>query len=215
MYRYAPWFAWLTVPVTFLPVQVAGTLWSAVLLVASGVAVLPAIRARAWLLVAFFLPILVGISAVGNVHALMIAWLVHGVGRRSGPLWIALAASLKIFPILLAAVYAGRRRVVAARPDPGPDRTPLGSGLAFGLQHYPVEAGQAASLIAIPALWVVIVGAAAVAALWLARGPFGWLAAATSVVLAVPRLFVYDVTYLLVGTAPVDPVAVDPTPPGP
>jgi hypothetical protein len=33
----------------------------------------------------------------------------------------------------------------------------------------------------------------------LAPGRFGWLAAATSVVLALPRLFVYDVTYLMAG----------------
>ena len=204
VYRYAPWFAWLTVPVTFLPAQVAGALWSAVLLAGSCLAVTPAIRARAWLLVAFFLPILVGISAVGNVHALLIAWLVHGVGRRSGPLWIALAASLKIFPLLLATVYVGRRqwgRLVMAIALTALLWTPA---VAVGLHDYPVEAGKAASLIAIPALWVVVLGAAVLAALRLARGRFGWLAASTSVVLAVPRLFVYDVTYLLVGAVSTD-----------
>ena len=67
VYRYAPWLAWLAVPVTYLPVQLAGALWSAVLLAASVVALVPLARARAWLAVAFFGPILVGISAVGNV----------------------------------------------------------------------------------------------------------------------------------------------------
>ena len=199
VYRYAPWFAWLAVPFTFLPGQVAGALWSAALLAASGVALMPLIQARAWLLVAFFMPILVGISAVGNVHALMIAWLVHGVGRRSGPLWIALAASLKIFPILLAAVYAGRREWWRLGATLALTALLWAPALGFGLGDYPVEAGQAASLIAIPALWVAVVGAAVVVTLWLARGRYGWLAAAFSVVLAVPRLFVYDVTYLLVG----------------
>lgn len=204
VYRYAPWFAWLTAPFTFLPVQLAGALWSAVLLAASAMAVQPAVRARAWLLVAFFLPILVGISAVGNVQALMIAWLVHGVGRRSGPAWIALAASLKIFPILLAAVYAGRREWWRLGLTLAFTALLWAPAVVFGLEHYPVEAGQAASLIAIPALWIAAVGAAVVVALWLARGRYGWLAAAASVVLAVPRLFVYDVTYLLVGAAPAD-----------
>src|ERR1700693_5769920 len=71
VYRYAPWFAWLTVPITFLPVQLAGALWSVVLLGASAAALVPLLRARAWLLVAFFAPILVGISAVGNVQPLL------------------------------------------------------------------------------------------------------------------------------------------------
>src|SRR3990172_9104409 len=35
VYRYAPWFAWAAVPFTFLPVQVAGALWSGGLLVGS------------------------------------------------------------------------------------------------------------------------------------------------------------------------------------
>ena len=108
VYRYAPWFAWLTVPVTYLPQQLAGALWSVALLGASAIALIPLIRMRAWLLVALFGPILVGISAVGNVHALVIATLVWGVERRGGPFWIAVAASLKILPLLLALVYAGR-----------------------------------------------------------------------------------------------------------
>jgi hypothetical protein len=37
------------------------------------------------------------------------------------------------------------------------------------------------------------------AALWLSRGPYGWLASAVAVVLSLPRFFVYDVTYLAVG----------------
>ncbi|MDP9468349.1 MAG: glycosyltransferase 87 family protein [Chloroflexota bacterium] len=212
VYRYAPWFAWLAVPFTFLPVQVAGPLWSLILLLASGAALLPVIRARAWVLVALFLPILVGISAVGNVHALMIAWLVHGVERRSGPLWIALAASLKIFPILLAAVYAGRREWWRLGVTLALTGLLWAPALAYSLENYPVEAGQAASLYAVPVLWAAVVGVAVLVTVWLARGRYGWVAAATSVVLAVPRLFVYDVTYLLVGAAPAERVVIAPPP---
>ena len=35
--------------------------------------------------------------------------------------------------------------------------------------------------------------------LLLARRPHGWLAAAATAVIATPRLFVYDVTYVLAG----------------
>jgi hypothetical protein len=43
-----------------------------------------------------------------------------------------------------------------------------------------------------------VLAAGLLATRWLARSPFGWLAASTTVVMALPRLFVYDVTYLLV-----------------
>lgn len=199
VYRYAPWFAWLAVPFTFLPVQVAGALWSAILLAASGAALVPMIRARAWLLVAFFAPILVGISAVGNVQALMIAPLVWGVERRSGPLWIALAASLKIFPILLAAGYLGRREWVRAALAVALTALLWAPALLYDLRDYATDPGQAGSLFAVPLLWALAVAAGVVATLRLAHNHFGWLAAATTVVISLPRLFVYDATYLMVG----------------
>lgn len=204
VYRYAPWFAWLAVPFTFLSVQVAGALWSAILLAGSGIALVPLVRARAWVAVAFFAPILVGISAVGNVHPLLIAPLAWTVERRSGPVWIGVAASLKVFPILFALVYLGRGqwgRALAAVAVAGVLWAPA---LLYDLRGYATEAGQAASLYSVPILWAVVVGAAIGVTLRLARGRFGWLAAAVSVVVALPRLFVYDVTYLMVGAPPDD-----------
>lgn len=87
-----------------------GTMHSGIDRRPSVAAVVPMARRRAWLQVMFFFPILIGISAVGNAQALMVAWLVWGAERRSGPLWIALAASLKAVPILFAIVYIGRRQ---------------------------------------------------------------------------------------------------------
>ena len=199
VYRYAPWFAWLAVPFTYLPVQVAGAVWSALLLAASGLALVPLARAKAWVAVAFFAPILVGISAVGNVHPLLIAPLVWTVERRSGPFWIGVAASLKIFPILFALVYLGRGQWGRALAAVAVSALLWAPALLHDLRGYATEAGQAASLISIPVLWAVVVSAAIGVTLRLAPGRFGWLAAAVSVVLALPRLFVYDVTYLMVG----------------
>ncbi len=199
VYRYAPWFAWLAVPFTFLPVQVAGAIWSAVLVAASCVAVTPLARRGAWLQVAFFWPVLIGISAYGNVQALMVAGLAWGAPRRSGPLWIGVAASLKIFPILFALVYLGRREwrslilsVVVAALLWAP-------ALLYDLRGYVSQAGAAALLFGYPPVYVLVAGGAVLGALLLAAGRYGWLGAATSVVLAAPRFFVYDVTYLLVG----------------
>ena len=199
VYRYAPWFAWAVVPITWLPVQVAGALWSAVLLAASAGALVPLVRARAWLLVALFGPILVGISAVGNVQPLLVAALVWGVGRRSGPLWIGAAASLKIFPILFVAVYLGQREWARAGAALVVTAALWAPAMLYDLRGYATDAGQAASLFAFPVLWALVVAAGFAVTVRLARGRFGWLAAATTVVVALPRLFVYDATYLMVG----------------
>ena len=202
VYRYAPWFAWATVPFIFLPVQLAGALWSLVLLAASAVALVPLVRARAWLLVALFAPILIGISAVGNVQPLLVAALVWGVDRRGGPLTIGLAASLKIFPILFAAVYVGRREWGRAALSLAVAALLWAPALLYDLRGYATDAGQAASLYVVPLLWALVVAAGVVVTLRLARTRFAWLAAAITVVISLPRLFVYDVTYLMVGAVP-------------
>jgi hypothetical protein len=202
VYRYAPWFAWLTVPFTFLSVQVAGALWSALLLGASAIALIPLARARAWLLIALFAPILVGICAVGNVQPLLIAPLVWSVERRSGPFWIGVAASLKIFPIMFAVVYLGRREWTRAAFALGVAAVLWAPALLYDLRGYATDAGEAASLFALPILWLVVVLGGVAVILRLARTRFAWLAAATTVVLSLPRLFVYDVTYLMVGAVP-------------
>jgi Glycosyltransferase family 87 len=199
VYRYAPWFAWVTVPITWMPHQVAATLWSATLLAASGVALMPLVRAREWLLVALFGPILIGISATGNVHPLLVAALMVSVERRSGPVWIGVVASLKIFPILFAAVYVGRREWSRAALAIAVAVALWAPALLYDLRGYVTDAGQAVSLVAVPALWVLVMGAGVVLTLRLANTRFAWLAAATTVVLSLPRLFVYDDTYLMVG----------------
>jgi hypothetical protein len=199
VYRYSPWFAWLWVPLTYLPKTVAYIGWAALLIACSFVAVLPMARGRAWIGVAFFLPMRIGISATGNVQALLVAILVHSVNRRSGPLAIALAASLKLVPILLLVTYIGRRQwfraglcvvltVVLCTPF-----------LLYNLTNYVTDAGGAPLLWQWPVVYVLAVGLALALAIRLARGRYGWLWSATALTLALPRFFVYDITYLMVG----------------
>lgn len=199
VYRYAPWFAWLTIPFTYLPQAVAGLLWSAILVCASALAVIPLGRQGAWAAVAFFFPILIGISAVGNVHALIVAALVWGVERRSGPVWIALSASLKIVPILLVLVYLGRREWGRAVATLGITGALIAPAFLYDLSGYVTTTGEAGGLIELPVLFGLTVAAAMLATIALARSRHGWLAAAASAVVATPRLFVYDVTYVLAG----------------
>lgn len=202
VYRYAPWLAWTFVPLTFLPRELANVVWSATLLVASAASLWPFARAGHWLLVAFFGSVLIGISAIGNIHPLIIAALVLGVERRSGPLWIGLAASLKIFPILLAFVYAGRRQWGRFAASLAIGAFLWAPALLYDLGEYSTDPGQAGMLINAPWAYAFVV-AAGVGAIWLlGRTRYGWLAAAATLCLALPRFFVYDVTYLMVGAVP-------------
>ena len=201
VYRYAPWFAWLTVPFTYLPLPIVGALWSAVLVGASCAAVSPLVRERHYLAAAFFWPILIGISASGNVHALLIAGLVLGVERRWGPASIALAASLKAVPILFVMVYVARGEWRRALQTLALTALLVAPMATYDLSNYPASAGGAGLLISWPMLYVLVVGAALVATVLLAHGRYAWLAAATAVALALPRFFLYDVTLILVGSS--------------
>jgi hypothetical protein len=202
VYRYTPWFAWLAVPFTFLPVQVAGFIWSVILVAASTLAVWPLVRERRWLVVAFFWPILIGISANGNVHALMLAPLVLGIERRSGPLWIALAASLKAVPVLLVLVYVGRREWGRAAATLALTALLVSPILLYDLSGYTTNVGEAGLLITYLPVYMLAAGVGIALTVLLARTRWSWLSAATTMALALPRFFVYDVTLLLVGTVP-------------
>jgi hypothetical protein len=199
VYRYSPWFAWLWVPLTYLPRGVVGVAWSAVLIGASVAAILPLWRRQAWVAVLFFFPILIGISATGNVHPVLIAALVLGVERRSGPAWIAVAASLKAVPILFVVTYLGRRQWVRAALTVAITGVLVAPMLLYDLSDYVTTPGGAPLLIAWPPVYVAVVVIGMLASLRLAQSRWGWLASATTVSLALPRFFLYDVTYLMVG----------------
>ncbi len=197
VYRYAPWFAWLAVPLTYLPPLVAGGLWSVVLLGASAIAIWPIARQGAWLQAIFFGAVLIGISAIGNAQPVIIAMLVQGVERRSGPLWIALAASLKAVPLAFALVYLGRGQWLRFALSCVLTAALVAPALLYGVGNYVTDAGQAALLFGVPVLYVSFVGVAVLVTIRLAASRWAWLAAGTTAALALPRFFVYDVTFLV------------------
>lgn len=197
VYRYAPWFAWAWVPISLLPIEAARVVWSCLLLAASALALVPLVQARAWLLVWLFAPILIGISAIGNVQPLIVAALVLGLERRSGPLWLAGAASLKAVPILFVITYVGRGQYARAGVAVIATALLVAPMLIFDLSDYPTGGGAATMLIDWPLLYAVVIGAAILVSLRLARTQHGWLASSTTVALALPRFFVYDLTFLM------------------
>jgi hypothetical protein len=205
VYRYAPWFAWLWVPLTFLPKIVVQVGWSALLVAAIGVALAPLLRMRtvaAICLAALLGGLLVRTASTGNVHALLIAALVYGAPRRSGPIWVGIAASLKFVPLAYALVCAGRREWKRAAITIAVTAILLGPALLYDLTDYPTAAGDSLSLLSLagPLPWAVVALTLAAAAVVLARTRFAWVAASTAVLAAIPRLDLYSLTYLLVGS---------------
>jgi len=205
MYWYAPWFAVAMIPLTFLPLTAASVLWSALLVTCSLAVGLvlwrigtPAARVLALLTV----PALFAVSAGGNVQAPVVLALLLGLHSRSGPIWVALAASLKFTPILFTLVYAARREWAKAAWSVGLSALLLSPALAMGLPLDRVQewTGAAPSILAwgIP-VYVTAVGTCCLVAVVSPR--HSALAAAAGAVLALPRLFVYDVTLVAAGAA--------------
>jgi hypothetical protein len=210
VFRYSPWFAWLWIPLTSLPKAAVQVGWSALLLGSIPVSIGPLLRQRsaaAICLGALAGGLLVKTASTGNVHALLIALLVWGVGRRSGPLWIGLAASLKFAPIAYALVYTGRRewgRVAATLLLTVALVAPV---LLYDLSEYPTDPGGSLSMLSIagPVPFIALGALGAVAAFALANTRFAWGAASVAVLLLIPRLDLYGLTYLLVGLTALPP----------
>lgn len=201
-FRYAPWFAAMWIPLTFLPRTLVSNFWIGLMGLASILAVLPLIRARARpaiLLAALFAPYLAQATAQGNIQPVLIALLVNGVDRKWGPIAIGVAASLKLFPILYAGQYALHRqwgRLAVASFVAAILVSPV---LFFDLTHYPLEAGPTGSIWLLgPLPWALGLILGIGAAVSCSRTSARWFATSLAVVLASPRLLQYDLSYLLV-----------------
>jgi hypothetical protein len=206
VFRYSPWFAWLWVPLTHLPKSAVQIGWSGILVASLILALVPALRHRS--LASVCLAALLGgflfkTASTGNVHALLVATLVHSVTRRSGPVWIGVAASLKVVPIVYAFVYAARgewRRAALSVAVGALLSAPI---LAYDLVNYPITEAGSFSLLSMggPMFWLAGAALATAAVLLLGRSHFAWCAASVDALAALPRLQPYDATYLLVGLA--------------
>jgi len=202
VYRYAPWFAVVWVPLTFLPRDAVSVGWVVAMFAASSVALWPLVTSRRLglvLLGGLFAPFLAGASIHGNVQPLIVAALVHTIDGRAGPAAVGVAASLKGFPLLYAVRYAvlGEwRRCLVSVAVAALLTAPM---LLFDLSHYPLSPGPLAGLWLIsPIAWAAGAAVALGALVRQARSPTGWFAASLAVVMALPRLLYYDMTFLLV-----------------
>lgn len=210
IYRYAPWFAFAWVPLTYLGQDAAYVVWRGILLVSTLVAVWPLLRRPS--AASITLTILVGGLLVSNLPAanvtpLIVGTLVAGVRTRAGPLLLGLAGSLKLFPLVLLAGFVAERRWLAAVAATVVTAVLWLSVLAFDLPLYlrmgsPTFYVGGISLFAVsPLLWlpVAVVAAAIVLALAFRGSSWTWLAAGAAIPLAVPRVWLPDAAYVLVG----------------
>jgi hypothetical protein len=201
-YRYAPWFAYALLPLTYLPWNFLVVAWTTFTLACSLLAILPLLRAgrpEALLLAAIFGPLLVAISLSGNVQAPVMALLVWALPTRWGPIAIGVAASLKVTPLLLCIGYLSHREWRRACVAAGVAVILWAPVVLFEISPITFNSGGAA--ISTWA-WLLLGGGATIGALWLAerRSRFAWLAATAAVYLSTPRLYLYDTTILLAAT---------------
>ncbi len=197
VYRYAPWFGYAWVGLTFLPREAVMVGWGFLLIAASAWLLWQLPRnATGLALGLIFGPMLLRVVSQGNVHPLMVAGLAWGLSRRSGPVWIALAASLKLVPVLFAALYVVRREYGRALWSVALTALLWAPAAFFGLANYPTGVGGES----FPFGWFTFaIAAAALAAVFVLPDRYRALAAGLAVTFASPRWIPYNPTYLFVG----------------
>jgi hypothetical protein len=201
-YRYAPWFAWLWAPLTLLPEWLVAGTWTAAMLVAWGVPV-RTFAIGGWshrAIAALAAPPLLVAALGGNVQPALVALLFLSLARRPGPVAVAVAASLKVFPILFVAVYLGRREWMRATIAVGVGALLWLPMLAFGVSSYPSAVGGPLSLWSISP--VVYIGVFAVAAIWALRR-HDWPSGSVLVLIGTSVRFIpYHLGYLFCSAPP-------------
>ena len=202
-YWYAPWYAVAWIPLTYLPRELVAIGWSAVLLAATAAvsATLWSYGGRGRMLALLVGPALFAVSAGGNVQALMLLALLFGIHRRWGPVAVATAATMKFAPILLVVAYLARGEWQRAAAAVVLSALLLAPAVPMGILEAGVRSDAAPSLLGVSPVLYGLTVCAAIGTTFLVPRRHAVLAAATAAVLALPRLFVYDVTLVAAGAA--------------
>lgn len=201
IYRYAPWFAYAWVPMTYLPQDVAYAVWRGLLAAGAVAAVLPLMRRitpASLMLSLLVFSLLISNLPAANVTALMVGVLALLLPGRAGPVALGIAGSLKVFPLLLVAGYVAERRWRDVLVTLGVAAVLWAHILLFDVGSYPTQFGGVGLFRLVPIVWVVVgVGLLGLIG-WLAwRGSrWTWLAAAAAIPLTVPRIWLPDAAYV-------------------
>ncbi len=192
-YRYSPWFAfvWMAVPIP-------EAIWLLAMTICAIASVIPALRSGWWgiSIGALVFPYLLIAAMGGHVQPAIIAALVYGVRTPWGPAAIAIAASLKLTPILYVLVYLARRQWREAMLALLLTAALVLPILLFDLTYFPTDTVGSWGLFEwSPVLWAVVVSVLG-AFVWVRPS---WFGASVLAMLAIPKFVYYDVSYLLVG----------------
>jgi glycosyl transferase family 87 len=210
IYRYAPWFAYAWLPLTYLAHDAAFAVWRGILLAASLGAIWPLLRRptlASVTLAVLFGGLLVSALPPANATPLIVGALVVGLRTRIGPVLLGLGGSLKVFPLLFVSGYLAERRWLHAAVAIGVAAILWVHVLAFDVGLFAQIGGPSfyvggVSLIGVSILlWLPVAIACLLAAgvLVVRRSPWIWLAAGAAIPLAVPRVWLPDAAYLLPG----------------
>jgi hypothetical protein len=206
-YRYPPLLAIAFRPLATLPFELAALLWEAVLLIAfvATVRYLGVRKRLTWLLLGWLAAPIGWSLAIGQAQVAVTYLMTVG-----SPLFLAIAAHLKVFPALAAVYWIARRdwRSLAQF---------LGWAAAFLALSFAVEPEATIAYLSFlsfeqvgavrslspyeisPALWAATVVLVAIGAWRLAPSRAGWAAAVVLTVFATPRLLMYQLMTLLAG----------------
>ena len=213
-YRYPPLLAIVLRPLALLPYHAFALLWASAVTASFVVLVRRlGMTRRSWLAIGL-LGIPIGWAlAVAQAHVPVTLLLLVGQ-----PWSIALAANLKLFPILVVVWWLGRRQwqavgalalwllllgVAQAFLEPSNSIAFLGTLGTEQVGHVNNISPFAIS----PVLWLALLGTGLVAAIVAAPTRWGWPAAVALASLAYPRLLVYMLMGLLAGVREPDPPA--------
>jgi hypothetical protein len=209
IYRYAPWFAFAWLPLTYLGQDGAYLIWRGILLLAAAAAVWPLLRRpspAALTLSVLVFSLLVSNLPAANVTTLMVGVLAVGLNTRAGPYLLGAAASLKVFPILLVAGYLAERRWREAAISVAVAAVLWAHVLVFGLDTYPTTtvSGESfylggVSLLALhPVLLAVALVGFAAAGIWMVvtGSRWTWLLAGAAIPTVVPRVWLPDAAWV-------------------
>jgi hypothetical protein len=205
VYRYPPWFAVAWVPLTLAPKQLVTAAWVVGMLVASGAAIAPAVRARsaaAAVIALLMIPILLDAAWRGNVEPLLVAALAWGIGGRWEAPAIAFAAATKLTPIAFLAIPLARRDVAGVALAVAMMGALLVPTFIFDLSEYPLTTSGTMSLWVLGPVWWALGAALTVAWLGLAvwrQSKYTLLIAAVVSLAASPRVNLFNLPRLLVG----------------
>jgi hypothetical protein len=196
-YRYAPWFAWAWVPLTYLPEPLVAGAWTIAMVSAWALPVGSFVR-MGWAgrAVAFLAgpPLLIA-ALGGNVQPAVVALLWALLERRWGPVAIGVAASLKLFPVLFAVTYLARGEWTRAAVAVAVGALLWLPILVYGVGSYPSAVGGALSLWTISP--VVYLAAVVTVGVWALRRP-SWVPSSVLVLVAAAIRFIpYHLGYLL------------------